>query len=45
LRPSVSRIKLLVAVIVVLDVLLDPVAPDVAARETGLAVGFVAATR
>lgn len=45
LRPSVSRMKLLVAVIVVLDVLLDPVAPDVAARETGLAVGFVAATR
>lgn len=37
--------KLLVAVIVVLDVLLDLVAPDVAARETGLAVGFVAATR
>jgi hypothetical protein len=36
--------KLLVAVIVVLDVLLDPVAPDVAARETGPAVG-VAATR
>ena len=33
--------KLLVAVIVVLDVLLDPVATDVAARETGLAVGFV----
>lgn len=31
--------KLLVAVIVVVDVLLDPVAPDVAARETGLASG------
>ena len=43
--------KLLVAVNVVVDVLLDPVAPcgieccDVAAREHGLAVGFVAATR
>jgi hypothetical protein len=43
--------KLLVAGIVVLDVLLDPVTPcgieccDVAARETGLVVGFVAVRR
>ena len=43
--------KLLVAGIVVLDVLLDPVTPcgieccDVAARETGLAAGFAAGTR
>ena len=43
--------KLLVAVKVVVDLLLDPVAPcgieccDVAARETGLVVGFVAVRR
>jgi len=43
--------KLLVAVKVVVDLLLDPVAPcgiecwDVAARETGLAAGFAAGTR
>ena len=50
-RRSVSRMKLLVAVKVVVDLLLDPVAPcgieccDVAARETGLAAGFAAGTR
>ena len=50
-RPTVSRMKLLVEVNVVVDVLLDPVAPcgieccDVAARETGLAAGFAAGTR
>jgi hypothetical protein len=43
--------KLLVAVIVVLDVLLDPIAPcgieccDGAARETGLAMGCVVVRR